>query len=154
MFCFNEFAFTIEVKQKINSTQIPGFILICLYFTTGHFHTRVLCKEWACFLYNSWLSFQRLCCNFWGFSYGATLFVQQVVRHIHDESKWWSSGLLWLAGFVYDWTRNYDHSFMVSGVMFVAGGAVCCLLHLPRFQRQKFSAQQQQPQPESTDIKL
>jgi len=28
MFCFNEFAFTIQVKQKINSTQILGFILI------------------------------------------------------------------------------------------------------------------------------
>ena len=25
--------------QPINSTQILGFILICFYFTTGHFHT-------------------------------------------------------------------------------------------------------------------
>ena len=44
MFCFNEFAFTVQVKHKINSTQILGFILICFYFTTGHLHTRVLCK--------------------------------------------------------------------------------------------------------------
>jgi len=41
MFCFNEFAFTVQVKQKINSTQSLGFILIRLYFTTGRFHTRV-----------------------------------------------------------------------------------------------------------------
>ena len=39
MFCFNEFAFTDQVKHKINSIQILDFILICLYFTTGHFHT-------------------------------------------------------------------------------------------------------------------
>jgi len=37
MFCFHEFAFTAQVKHKINSMQILGFILICLYFTTGHF---------------------------------------------------------------------------------------------------------------------
>jgi len=30
MFCFNEFAFTAQVKHKINCTQILGFILICL----------------------------------------------------------------------------------------------------------------------------
>jgi len=41
MFCFNEFAFIVQVKHKINSTQILCFILICLYFTTVHFHTRV-----------------------------------------------------------------------------------------------------------------
>jgi len=45
-FCFNEFAFTIQVKHKINSTQILGSILISLYFTTGHFHTCILCKEY------------------------------------------------------------------------------------------------------------
>ena len=44
MFCFNEFAFTVQVKHKI--TQILGFILICLYFTTGHFYT---CKECGLF---------------------------------------------------------------------------------------------------------
>ena len=48
MSCFNEFAFTVQVKHKINSRpkQILGFILICLYFATGHFHACVLCKEW------------------------------------------------------------------------------------------------------------
>jgi len=42
MFCFNEFAFTVQVKHKINGTQIIGFILICLYFKTDHFHTYTL----------------------------------------------------------------------------------------------------------------
>jgi len=62
MFYFNEFAFTVQVKHKINrpSIQILGFILICLYFTTGRFHTCVLCKECSLFAF-SWLSFQRLC---------------------------------------------------------------------------------------------
>ena len=46
MFCFNEFAFTVQVKHKINSIQIHGFILIWLNFTTGHFHTWLLCKEY------------------------------------------------------------------------------------------------------------
>jgi len=41
MFCFNEFTFTIQVKHKMNSTHILGFILICLYFTTGHFHWKL-----------------------------------------------------------------------------------------------------------------
>ena len=50
MFCFNEFAFTVQVEHKINSTQILGLILICLYFTTGHFHTCVLCKECSRYL--------------------------------------------------------------------------------------------------------
>ena len=49
MFCFNEFAFTVQVKHKINSIQILGFILICLFFTTGHFHTCILCKEYSLF---------------------------------------------------------------------------------------------------------
>ena len=70
MFCFNEFAFTVQVKHKINSTQILGFILICLYFTTDHFHTCVLCKECSRYLpfFNSWLSFQRLCRLLWGYT--------------------------------------------------------------------------------------
>jgi len=42
MFCFNEFAFTVQVIHKINCIQILVFILICLYFTTGHFHTCTL----------------------------------------------------------------------------------------------------------------
>ena len=50
MFCFNEFAFTVQVKHKINSTQILGLILICLYFSTGHFHTCVLCNECSIYL--------------------------------------------------------------------------------------------------------
>ena len=50
MFCFNEFAFTVQVKHKINSTQILGLILIFLYFPTGHFHTCVLCKECSRYL--------------------------------------------------------------------------------------------------------
>ena len=49
MFCFNEFAFTVQVKHKINSTQILGLILIRLYFTTGHFQKCVLCKECSLF---------------------------------------------------------------------------------------------------------
>jgi len=32
-----------------NNTQILGFILICWYFATGHFHTYVLCKECSLF---------------------------------------------------------------------------------------------------------
>jgi len=51
MFCFNEFAFTVQLKHKINSVQIFGFILVSFYFTTGHFHTRVLCKECSIFLF-------------------------------------------------------------------------------------------------------
>ena len=48
VFCFNEFAFTVQVKHKINSTLILGFILICLYFTTGHFHTCTLQRVVGC----------------------------------------------------------------------------------------------------------
>jgi len=40
--CVCEFAFTVQVKHKINSTQIQGFILICLYFMPCHFHTCTL----------------------------------------------------------------------------------------------------------------
>jgi len=32
MFCFNGFAFTVQVKNKINSTQILGFILMFLFY--------------------------------------------------------------------------------------------------------------------------
>jgi len=66
MFCFNEFA--LQVKHKINSTQILGFILICLYFRSGHFYTCVLCKECSLFLFKSWLSFQRLCRLLWRYN--------------------------------------------------------------------------------------
>jgi len=62
------YEFTVQVKHKVNSTQILGFILTCLYFTTGHFHTCVLCKKnVAYFPFNSWLSFQRLCRFLWGY---------------------------------------------------------------------------------------
>ena len=59
MFCFNEFALTVQVKHKIKSTQIPGFILIWLYFTTGHFHSThvYFAKNVAYIAFNSWLSF-------------------------------------------------------------------------------------------------
>ena len=70
MFCFNEFAFTVQVKHKINSTQILGFILICFFFTTDHFHIRVglyFATNVAYFPFNSWLSFQRLCRLLWGY---------------------------------------------------------------------------------------
>jgi len=32
---------SLSKTKKINSIQILGFILICLYFTTCHFHTGV-----------------------------------------------------------------------------------------------------------------
>jgi len=61
MFCFNEFAFTAEVKHKINSIQILGFILICLYFYHWPFpHMCTLHRMQPIYLFNSWLSFQRL----------------------------------------------------------------------------------------------
>jgi len=68
IFRCNEFAFTVQVKHKINSIQILGFILICLYYTTGHFHIRVglLANNVAYFPFNFWLSFQRLCRLLWG----------------------------------------------------------------------------------------
>jgi len=69
MFCSNEFAFTVQVKHKINSrpTQILGFISICLYFTTDHFHTCMyFANNVAYFPFNCWLSFQRLCRLLWG----------------------------------------------------------------------------------------
>jgi len=73
MFCFNEFAFTVQVlvKHKINSIQILGFILICLYFTTGHFHSTQVyfAKNVAYFPFNSGLSFQRPCRLLWGLQY-------------------------------------------------------------------------------------
>jgi len=50
----SEFAFTVQVIHKINSRQILGFVLTCLYFTTGHVHTCVLwraletcCRPWT-----------------------------------------------------------------------------------------------------------
>jgi len=56
-------------KQKINSTQILRFILICFYFTSLRLaiSTHVyFAKNVAYFPFNSWLSFQRLCRILWG----------------------------------------------------------------------------------------
>ena len=54
-------------KSNTNSTQILVFILICLYFTTGHFHT-YFAKNAAYIIipFNSWFSFQQLCRLLWG----------------------------------------------------------------------------------------
>jgi len=62
---FNEFALTVQVTHKINSTQIRGFILTCLYFMStrvAYFAKNVVIY----FPFNSWLSFQRLCRLLWG----------------------------------------------------------------------------------------
>jgi len=63
---FNEFAFTIQVKHKINSMQIVGF-----YFDMFVFYDWpcVLCKNVAYFPFYSWLSFQRLCPLLWGYHF-------------------------------------------------------------------------------------
>jgi len=46
MFCFNEFAFTVQVKHKINSTQILGFIFMSVFYDWPFPHVcRLLCKE-------------------------------------------------------------------------------------------------------------
>ena len=41
-------------------------------------------------------------------------------------------------GFVFDATKNYDNSFNMAGGMFLAGGFLCCLLHLFVVRRRKF----------------
>ena len=66
MFCFNEFAFTVHVKHRRNSIQILGFILICLYFTTVHFHTCVLCKEYSLFPFSFLAQFSATVSSFMG----------------------------------------------------------------------------------------
>jgi hypothetical protein len=40
---------------------------------------------------------------------------------------------------VYDVTKNYNNSFHVAGIMFFAGGAICCLLHLPALHRRTYA---------------
>ena len=62
-------AFAVRVTHKINSIQILGLILICLYFTTGLFHIVYFAKNVANFPFNSWLSFQRLCRLLWGYHF-------------------------------------------------------------------------------------
>jgi len=69
MFCFNEFAFTVQVKHKINSTQILGFILmVCILRLAISTHV-YFAKNVAYFPFNSWLSFQRLCRLLWGYHF-------------------------------------------------------------------------------------
>jgi len=68
MFCFNEFAFTVQVEHKTNSTQILGFILICLYFTTGHFQKCVLCKECSLFPFKFLAQFSATVPFLWGYT--------------------------------------------------------------------------------------
>ena len=79
MFCFNEFAFTVQVKHKINSTQIVGLILIYLYFTTGHFHTCVLCKE--CSRYLPFLILGSVFSDYVVF-YGDSIYEKRCVVHV------------------------------------------------------------------------
>ena len=83
MFCFNEFAFTVQVKHKINSTQIVGLILICLYFTTGHFHTCVLCKE--CSRYLPFLILGSVFSDYVVF-YGDSIYEKRCVVHVSSFS--------------------------------------------------------------------
>ena len=73
MFCFNEFAFTVQVKQK-NSIQINSW----LYFDMSVFYDwpfphMYFAKNVAYFPFNSWHSFQRLCHLLWGCHLGEKL---------------------------------------------------------------------------------
>jgi len=50
MFCFNEFAFTVQVKHKINSIQLLAlFWYVCILRLA--ISTRVLCKECSLFAF-------------------------------------------------------------------------------------------------------
>jgi len=40
-------------------------------------------------------------------------------------------------GLLFDYTKDYDTPFNLSGGMLIAGGLLCCSLHLPYFQRRK-----------------
>ena len=93
MFCFNEFAFTVQVKHKINSTQILGFILICLYFTTGHFRTRVLCKECSLFPILILGSVFSDCGVFYGDYVSDARFTKQYnhLSHCRGTARQWNS---------------------------------------------------------------
>jgi len=66
MFCFNEFAFTVQVKHKkeIAHTFLDSWLyfdMFVFYDWPFPLHTCVLWKNVAYFPFNSWLSFQRLC---------------------------------------------------------------------------------------------
>ena len=68
MFCFNEFAFIVQVKHKINS-RLHKFLALFWYvcFLRLAISTHVyLAENAAYFHFNSWLSFQRLCRLLWG----------------------------------------------------------------------------------------
>ena len=66
---FNEFAFTVQVKHKINRIQILGFILICFILWLVISTHVYFAKNVAYFSFNSWLSFQRLCRLIWGYHF-------------------------------------------------------------------------------------
>ena len=67
MFCFNKFTFIVQVKHKINSTQILGFIFWYVSILRLAISVHVYFAEnVAYFHFNSWLSFQRLCRLLWG----------------------------------------------------------------------------------------
>ena len=67
MFCFNEFAFTVQVKHKINSNKFLAlFWYVCILWLAISIHV-YFAKNVAYFPFNSWLSFQRLCRLLWGF---------------------------------------------------------------------------------------
>jgi len=67
MFCFNEFAFTVQAKHKINSTQNYWLYVDMFVFYDWPFSHMYFVKNVAYFPFNSWLSFQRLCRLLWGF---------------------------------------------------------------------------------------
>jgi len=80
-FCKQNLLLFIQPRWQLRRTYffILGFILICLYSTTGHFHTCVgyFAKNVAYFPFNSWLSFQRLCRLLWGYMNNVTQSLQQ-----------------------------------------------------------------------------
>jgi len=80
MFCFNEFAFTVQVKHKIKS-RLYKFLALFWYVCILRLaiSTRVLCKECSLFPFNSWLSFQRLCRLLWGYHFH---FVDRIMLQI------------------------------------------------------------------------
>ena len=80
MFCFNEFAFTVQVKHK--KELVHKFLaLICyvrvlrLAISTPH-TCRPTLKNVAYFPFNSWLSFQRLCRLLWGLLHRPTVYAE------------------------------------------------------------------------------
>jgi len=79
-FCKQNLLLFIQPRWQLRRTYffILGFILICLYSTTGHFHTCVgyFAKNVAYFPFNSWLSFQRLCRLSWGYMNNVTQCLQ------------------------------------------------------------------------------